>query len=52
MTSSVLFLNKSKSNPIDGYSQIMTKKTERHLGSFLPSAIQFLNDKNYNFSSL
>ena len=45
------FLNKSKCNRIDGYSYIMTK-TERHLRSFLSSAIRFLNDKNYNFSSL
>ena len=45
------FLNKSKSNRIDGYNHIMTK-TERHLRSFLPSAIWFLNDKIYNFSSL
>ena len=42
------FLNKPKSNRIDGYSHIMTK-TERHLRSFLPSGIRFLNDKNYNF---
>ena len=41
------FLNKSKSNRIEGYSHIMTK-TERHLRSFLPPAIRFLNDKNYN----
>ena len=45
------FLNKSKSNRIDGYSHIMTK-TEPHLKSFLPSAIRFLNDTNYNFSCL
>ena len=42
------FLNKSKFNRIDGYSHIMTK-TERHSRSFLPCAIRFLNDKNYNF---
>ena len=42
------FLYKSKSNRIDGYSHIMTK-TERHSKSSLPSAIRFLNDKNYNF---
>ena len=45
------FLNKSKSNRIDGYSHIMTK-TERHLRSFLSSAIRFLSDQNYRFSSL
>ena len=42
------FLNKFKSNRIDAYSYIITK-TERHLRSFLPSAIRILNDKNYNF---
>ena len=42
------FLNKSKCNPVDGYSHIVTK-TERHSRSFLPCAIRFLNDKNYNF---
>ena len=41
------FLNKCKSNRIDGYSHIMIK-TERYLRSFLPSAMRFLNDKNYN----
>ena len=45
------FLNKSKNNPIDAYSHIMTT-TERHFRSFLPSAIRFLNDKNNNFSGL
>ena len=42
------FLNKSKSNRIDGYSHIMTK-TERHSRSFLLCTIRFFNDKNYNF---
>ena len=41
------FLNKSKSNRIDGYSHIMTK-TERHSKSFLPCAIRFLKNKNKN----
>ena len=41
------FLNKSKSNRIDGYSHIRAK-TERHLTSFLPSVIRFLKDKNCN----
>ena len=42
------FLNKSKSNRINGYSHITTE-TERHSRSFLSSAIRFLNDKNYKF---
>ena len=43
------FLDKSKSNRVDGYSHIVTKKTERHLRSFLPFVIRFENDKYYNF---
>ena len=45
------FLYKSTSNRIDGYSHITTK-TERHLRSFLPAAIRFLNDKNCNILGL
>ena len=39
------FLNKSKSNRIDGYNHIMTKNRET-LKIFLPCAIRFLNGEN------
>ena len=40
------YIDKSKSRRFDGYNHIMTK-TERHLNSFLPTAIRFLNDRDY-----
>ena len=39
----IYYDQKKKKNPT---------KTERHFRSFLPYTIRFLNDKNYNFSSL